>query len=129
MAWVAILHPHPPPSASGTSFFCLILLSYLTSGVFSGCKLSLLKQHIFLNLTQPLATWLLAAVQPKKHLPRHIYNVFNYFLEEFSAGILNNLWGQEQSRNRIVVPATRPHSLAKLVPWNRFLGSLKVGLC
>jgi hypothetical protein len=48
--WVAILYP---PPHQGILLFCLILLSYryLTSGVFSGCKLSLLKQHIFLILT------------------------------------------------------------------------------
>jgi hypothetical protein len=33
---------------------------------------------------------------------------------------------EEPSRNRVVVPARRLHSLTELVPWNRFLGSLKV---
>jgi hypothetical protein len=42
---------------------------------------------------------------------------------------LNNLWG---ARNRVEIGLSyRParlhtHSLAELVPWNRFLGSLKV---
>jgi hypothetical protein len=48
--------------------------------------------HLF-DLNAAILGGLLAAVQPKKHLPRHTYNVFKYFLEEFSAGILNNLWG------------------------------------
>jgi hypothetical protein len=43
--------PPPPPLHQGILLFCLILLSYLTSGVFSGGKLSLLKQRIFLILT------------------------------------------------------------------------------
>ncbi len=42
-----------PPPTLGNSFFCLILLNYMTSGVFSRCKLSLLKQHILLILMQP----------------------------------------------------------------------------
>jgi hypothetical protein len=47
--------------------------------------------HLF-DLNAAILGWLIAAVKPKKHLPRHTHNVFNYFLEEFSAGILNNLW-------------------------------------
>jgi hypothetical protein len=46
---------------------------------------------------------------------------------------LNNLWG---ARNRVGIGLSyrpvRLQSLAELVPWNRFLGSLKVykfGLC
>jgi hypothetical protein len=34
--------------------------------------------------------------------------------------------GMEPIRNRVVVPAPQVHGLAELVPWNRFLGSLKV---
>jgi hypothetical protein len=40
---------------------------------------------------------------------------------------LNNLWG---ARNLVGIGlwywATRLHRLAELIPWNRFLGSLKV---
>ncbi len=46
-------HLVPPPPTSGNSSFCLILLNYKTSVLFSWCQLSLLKQHIFLILTQP----------------------------------------------------------------------------
>ncbi len=65
MAWVAILHPHPHPLHQGILLFCFILLSYLTSGVFSGCKLFLLKQHIFLILTQPSWDGYLLLYSPK----------------------------------------------------------------
>ncbi len=34
--------------------------------------------------------------------------------------------GKEPSRNRFVVPAARLHRLAETLPWNRFLGSIKV---
>ncbi len=41
----------------------------MTSGVFSGCKLSLLKHHIFLIFTQvAIPGWLLAAVQTKNSI-------------------------------------------------------------
>ncbi len=43
----------PPPPHQGILLFCLILLNHMTSGVFSGCQLSLSKQHIFLILMQP----------------------------------------------------------------------------
>ncbi len=46
-------HFVPLPPHQGILLFCLNLLSYLTSGVFFRCKLSLLKQHIFLISTQP----------------------------------------------------------------------------
>jgi hypothetical protein len=42
---------------------------------------------------------------------------------------LNNLWGLGPSKIRVVVPARQGytlHWLAELVPWNRFLGPLKV---
>jgi hypothetical protein len=39
---------------------------------------------------------------------------------------LNNLWGLEPSRKRVAYWSARLHSLAELVPWNRFSGSLKV---
>ncbi len=45
---------------------------------------------------------------------------------------LNNLWGKEPSRNRVVVWPARQQRLAEFLPWNQFLGSLKVlkfGLC
>jgi hypothetical protein len=48
MIFCFICAPH-----QGILLFCLILLSFLTYGVFFRCKLSLLKQHIFLILTQP----------------------------------------------------------------------------
>ncbi len=35
--------------------------------------------HLF-DLNAAILGCLLAAVQPKKHLPRHTYNVFYYFL-------------------------------------------------
>jgi hypothetical protein len=65
MAWVAILYP---PPASGKSSFCLILLSCMTSGVFFRCKLSLLKQHIFLILTQPSWDGYLLLYSPKSSI-------------------------------------------------------------
>ncbi len=43
-------HIVPPPHLG--ILFCLILLSYLTSWMFSGCKFSLLKHHGFLISTQ-----------------------------------------------------------------------------
>jgi hypothetical protein len=46
MAWVAILYPPPFIREFFFASFSLV------TGVFSGCKLSLLKQHIFLILIQ-----------------------------------------------------------------------------
>ncbi len=43
------------------------------------------------------------------------------------AGILNNLWGLETELEQgCRTGPARLYSLAELVPWNRFLGSLKV---
>ncbi len=40
---------------------------------------------------------------------------------------LNNLWGLGTELEQVIVyRPTRLHSLAELVPWNRFVGSFKV---
>ncbi len=57
----------PPPTHQGI-LFCLILLNYMTSGVYSGCQLSLLKQHIFLILTQPSWDGYLLLYSPKSSI-------------------------------------------------------------
>jgi hypothetical protein len=50
---------------------------------------------------------------------------FSLQTQAASAGIFKQLMGgQEPSRNRFVVPAR--HRLAESIPWNRFLGSIKV---
>jgi hypothetical protein len=58
---------------------------------------SLEAAHLF-YLNAAILGWLLAAVQPKKQRPRHTYNLFNYFLEEFSAGNFKQSMG---ARNRV----------------------------
>jgi hypothetical protein len=51
--WLGSPSRTPPPRIRKFFFLCLLLLSCMTSGVFFRCKLSLLKQHSFLILTQP----------------------------------------------------------------------------
>ncbi len=58
----------PPPPHQGILLFCLILLSYMSSGVFLSCKLSLLKHHIFLILTQPSWDGYLLLYRPKSSI-------------------------------------------------------------
>ncbi len=86
-------HLVPPPLHVRDLLFCLILLNYMTSGVFSGCKLSLSKQHISFYLNAAILGWLLAAVQLKKQHPRHKYNLsifkakwFNTYLQNYKNG-------------------------------------------
>ncbi len=80
-------HFAPPPLL----LFCLVLLSYLTSGVFSGCKLSLLKQHIFLILTQPSWDGYLLLYSPKSSF-RSIISI--YCVRNIYLGLPTSLWSE-----------------------------------
>ncbi len=68
----------PPPPHQRILLFCLILLNYMTSGVFSRCKLSLLKQYIFFILTQPSWDDYLLLYSPKSsiHGTAPVWSIF-----------------------------------------------------
>ncbi len=69
----------PPPPHQGILIFCLILLSYMSPGLFFGCKLSLLKQHIFLIITQPTWDGYLLLNNTKSSIRSLAMKLSNYF--------------------------------------------------
>jgi hypothetical protein len=79
-----------PPPHQRILLFCLILLNYMTSGVFSGCNLSLLKQHIFLILTQPSWDGYLLLYSPKSSIRGTISNKYKW--SEFPIIFRGHCW-------------------------------------
>jgi hypothetical protein len=71
--------PTPPPHSREFFFFCLILLSYWDIwAVFLMQNVPLDAAYLF-DLHADILGWLLDAVQPKKQLPRHKYNLTSEF--------------------------------------------------
>ncbi len=118
---VNILTPHPPPPSE-----CVLPPPHQRRA--GGGGGSIFRKTPDIGLSSCSIIPLRERIRPKEGRLKVLLYLFFPTFQPVRV-FLNNLVGaRELSRNRVIVPArhARLHRLAELVPWNRFLGSIKV---